>query len=159
MAATPAQEPAMVRSARHAIVLLALAAPIGVSASPTIDAASTCLTDRTTGRDRKDLVEWIFLAIARHPEIRALSAASPEAMDQSDRRIGALFTRLVAEDCPAEFRAMLAEHGPSSMAKAFEVLGRVAMTELMGHPDVAGALSGLERHADLAKIEAALEEQ
>jgi hypothetical protein len=33
------------------------------------------------------------------------------------------------------------------------------MTELMGHPDVAGALSGLERHADLAKIEAALEEQ
>lgn len=149
----------MVRAACLATALLALAAPVPLTASPTIDAAGTCLTDNTTGRDRKDLVAWIFLAIARHPEIRDMSAATAQAIEGSDRQVGALFTRLLVEDCPAEIRAMLAEHGPSSMSKAFEVLGRVAMTELMGHPDVAGALAGLERHADLARIEAAMKDE
>lgn len=146
----------MVRSVRFAALLLALAAPFAASASPSIDAVGTCLTDHSDGRDRKDLVGWIFLAIARHPDIGAMSAASAEAIELSDRRVGALFTRLLAEDCPGPVRAMLAEHGPSAMAKAFEILGRVAMTELMGHPDVAVALSGLEAHFDQARIDAAL---
>lgn len=149
----------MARPVRFAALILALAAPLAGSASPSIDAVGTCLTDHSDGRDRKDLVGWIFLAIARHPDISTMSAATAEAIERSDRRVGALVTRLLADDCPAQVRAMLAEHGPSAMAKPFEVLGRVAMTELMGHPDVAAALSGLEAHVDQARIDAALKPQ
>lgn len=125
--------------------------------SSTIDAAGTCLADNTSGRDRKDLVMWVFLAMSKHPEIRAASAATSKMDDDSNRKVGALFTRLVAEDCRAEIRALIKEHGPSSISKAFEVLGRVAMQELMSHPDVESAFSGLDQYTDKAKLEPVFE--
>lgn len=146
-------------SIRHFVFCAALAAVAPLSAQPvsTIDAAGTCLTDSTSGRDRKDLVKWIFMVMSRHPEIRTVSAATPKMEDESNRRIGVLFTRLVAEDCRSEIRAMVKEHGPSSISKAFEVLGRVAMQELMTHPDVEASFSGLDQYTDKAKIEAVFE--
>lgn len=139
------------------LLCLGIVAPIAAQPASSIDAAGTCLTDNTSGRDRKDLVMWVFLAMSKHPEISAVSAATPKMSDESNRRIGALFTRLVAEDCPNEIRAMLKEHGPSSISKAFEVLGRVAMQELMSHPDVEAAFSGLDQYTDKAKLEPVFE--
>jgi hypothetical protein len=52
---------------------------------------------------------------------------------------------------------MLKEHGPSSISKAFEVLGRVAMQELMSHPDVEAAFSGLDQYTDKARLEPVFE--
>jgi len=139
-----------------ALVVCAVAESSAQSTS-TIDAAGTCLADNTSGRDRKDLVKWIFLAMSKHPEISAVSAATPKMDDDTNRKVGTLFTRLVAEDCRTEIRAMVKEHGPSSISKAFEVLGRVAMQELMSHPNVEASFSGLDQYTDKAKIEAVFE--
>ena len=138
-----------------AAILFVLSA--SASASPSIDAASACLTDSTTGRDRKDLVKWIFLAISKHPEIRELASATPENDEDSNQRVGELITRLLADDCASEVSVMVAEHGAGSLSKAFEVLGRVAMQELMSHPDVNSALTGLDRYMDQARIAPVLE--
>lgn len=134
-----------------------VAASPAAFASPTIETASTCLTDSTTGRDRKDLVKWVYLAMSKHPDIEGLSAWTPSGEEESARRVGALFTRLIADDCPDEMNAMVSEHGASSVSVAFEVVGRVAMQELMAHPNVQGVIAELERHADQARIAPVLE--
>lgn len=121
-------------------------------ADPTIDAVGTCLTDSTTGKDRKDLVKWIFVAVSKHPELSELSSVTPAVEEAMNQRLGQLFTRLIAQDCATEIRAMVKVHGVSSLSKPFEVLGRVAMQELMTHPSVAGSLSGLDRYVDQAKL-------
>lgn len=140
---------------RVTVLLLSLASLFAADsavASDSIDAASSCLTDSTTGRDRKDLVRWIFLAMSKHPEIEQLAASTTAIDEESNKVVGALFTRLVADDCATEIRAMIAEHGPASLSKAFEVLGRVAMMELMAHPNVNGTFSGLDRYTDQERI-------
>lgn len=133
------------------VACLALAFPLPAAAD-SIEATGTCLTDSTSGRDRKVLVKWIFLAISRHPDISDMATASPEAMEQINIEVGKLYTRLIAEDCPTEIRAMLKEHGPAALSKPFEVLGAVAMRELMSHAAVSEYLFELEQHTDSKRI-------
>ena len=40
------------------------------AASTPIEATKTCLSDNTSGKDRKLLAKWIFLAMAAHPEFK-----------------------------------------------------------------------------------------
>ena len=90
--------------------------------------------------------------MSRHPELSVLAASTAEDLEKSNRRAGELFTRLIADDCPAEIGALIAEQGPGSISLAFEVLGRVAMQELMNQPDVQAVFSGLERYTDQGRI-------
>lgn len=135
-------------------VLFAVALSIlpGLAAANSIEAAGVCLTDNTSGKDRKILVKWIFIAISRHPEIRAMSSADAAQIEQSNKEVGALYTRLIADDCPKEMKAMVAEHGASAISQPFEVLGRVAMQELMTDAAVNAHFGGIEKFADLERI-------
>lgn len=126
------------------------------SAASLVENASTCLADSTSGKDRKDLARWIFLAMASHPEIKSLSAATPEVADQASRAAGALFTRLLTENCATEIRALVKAEGTGAMKKAFEFLGQLAMQELMSNREVAGNLTAFERYVDVPKITQAL---
>ncbi|HQZ61820.1 MAG: hypothetical protein WAU14_07195 [Dokdonella sp.] len=146
----------MLRPSSIAFILLALLLSDSAVAVSSIESASTCLTDSTNGRDRKELVKWIFLAMSKHPEISGLASSTPANDEESNRRVGKLVTRLLAEDCALEVKAMVSEHGPASLSQAFEVLGRVAMQELMTQPDVNAAFSGLDRFTDQARINRAI---
>jgi hypothetical protein len=130
---------------------LMLMSPVLATAN-TIEAAGTCLTDNTSGKDRKVLVKWIFLAISKHPDISDLASASPAAIEKANVEVGALYTRLIAEDCATEIKAMLKEHGAGAIGKPFEVLGGVAMGELMSNPAVSDFLGQLEKYTDSARI-------
>jgi hypothetical protein len=130
-----------------------------VNAATSIETTSTCLTDSTSGRDRKEFVKWVYLAMSQHPEIKDLVGVTPELTEESNQNIGQLMTRLLTEDCPNEVRDMIKENGPSSMSKAFEVLGRVAMMELMSDPSVSSAMSKLDQYTDQERIRDALSVQ
>ncbi|HET7845515.1 MAG TPA: hypothetical protein VFL14_15265 [Xanthomonadales bacterium] len=134
----------------------ALIATPNVYASATSDATATCLVDSTTGKDRKLLARWIFLAMAQHPAITQLSKATPADNEDAHKEMGALFTRLVADDCPDEFKAMLAADGAGAIESAFELLGKMAMQELMADPKVAESIGGLNKYVDEAKVGAVL---
>ena len=127
-------------------------APVVSWAGPAADAAGTCLTDNTTGKDRKVLTRWIYLAMAKHPDLRALSAATDADHDAGTRQAATLFERLITVDCRSEIRAMVAAEGAGSMKIPFEVLGRVAMLELMGNPTVAAEVARLDQFVDKQKI-------
>ncbi|MBB4842016.1 hypothetical protein HNP55_000511 [Paucibacter oligotrophus] len=129
---------------------------VPASAATLTEQASTCLADSTNGKDRKDLARWIFLAMATHPEIKNLSAATPEAADQASKTAAALFSRLLAENCATELRALVKAEGTGAMKKAFEFLGQLAMQELMSNREVAGNLVAFERYVDMPRITQAL---
>lgn len=138
-----------------AAVLLTLSSPAIFAQSP-VDALSRCLTDGTTGKERKDLARWLFTAMAAHPEIKDMSKVTPAEQEQFTKAAGATFTRLLSETCAKETKAAVAAGGSAALQAGFSVLGQMAMQELMSNPQVAGAMSTLEQHIDRAKVEAAL---
>src|SRR5262245_31770175 len=107
-----------------AAVLLAVAVP--VQAQQSADALRACLADSTSGKDRKDLAKWIFLAMAAHPEMKQhANASAAAAADESSRTIATLVTRLLTDSCVNQTRAVMKSgQGAQSMQLAFQGLGQ-----------------------------------
>lgn len=130
--------------------------PIAFAQSAT-QALSTCITDSTTGRDRKNLAQWTFFAIASHPEMAMFASnAVTETRDNADQQVAALFMRLITESCAGETAEAYSEGGSAAIQVAFEALGRVAMQELMSEPKVSGSMQSFIQYLDQAKINHAL---
>jgi hypothetical protein len=119
---------------------------------------TTCLTDSTTGKDRKDLARWIFIAMAAHPEMKDVSNLTPAAREASSKSVAALVTRLLTEQCAAQARALFAQsaNATSALTTSFGALGKVAMQELMTDPRVNASTEEFMKYLDRQKFEAAL---
>lgn len=123
-------------------------------ASPQVEALGNCIAENTTGKDRKDLARWLFVAMSAHPEMKSISNVTAQETEEVSRVAGALFTKLLADSCPSQVRAAIQAGGPVAIQSAFTVLGQLAMQELMTNKDVAGTMGVLERHIDRQKIDA-----
>lgn len=126
------------------------------SATPTED-LSTCLVDTLNGKERKELMKWIFFAMASHPEISPFSKVNSDDRESSDKLMGDLVTRLLTEDCPDEMKLAHASN-PLAIEKAFEVVGQVAMQELMTNQQVNQSIANYSQYADTNKITSILTE-
>jgi hypothetical protein len=124
-----------------------------VYANPSIEALSNCLADNTSGKERKDLARWMFLAMAVHPEMRELSNPSKEVRESASRLTGQLFTRLLTENCLTQVRALSRDGATNGIVSSFEFLGKLAMQELVANKDVNDAISGIDRYVDKVKLE------
>ena len=142
--------------ARLIVVTFALLLALPTIAQTQGDDLGKCLADSTTGRDRKDLARWMFVAMAAHPEIRDLANPSQDVAEEASRAMGVLVTRLLTESCPKEVQAVASGEGSQAMRRAFETLGRVAVVEIMSNAEVTASISGFERHVDRRKINAVL---
>ena len=123
------------------------------AAGPASDALATCMIDYLTGKERKELGKWIFLGMSAHPEISQYSNVTGEIRDESDQYIGNLITRLLTDDCLAEARTAVSTESSVAFASAFELVGKVAMQELMTDSNVSNALAGFEKYLDSEKLE------
>jgi hypothetical protein len=124
---------------------------------PAADALARCLSDSTTGKDRKGLARWVFLAMAAHPEIRQFASSDlGVAADESDKAVAELFTRLLAETCTRETRAAMKQGGSIALEAAFNTLGQLAMKELMSDAQVNARMAGFQKHLDQPKLNQAL---
>lgn len=142
------------RIAAATILLVASMAP--AVASPAAEAVGLCLTDSTTGKDRKDLARWIFLAMAEHPEIRELAKVPTTAGDESARTVASLVTRLIVDSCPKQIEQLIRAEGPSSLSTAFGFLGNVAFQELVTNEQVSKSIQQYHRYIDRSKMDAIL---
>jgi len=128
---------------------LVIAAPAQAS-SPT-NALSSCLVDTLNGKERKSLAKWIFFSIAAHPEINTYSSASIKDINKSDQYVGKLITRILTIDCPKELKTAN-NADPLAIQKAFEVVGQVAMQELMANENVMKTITNYAKYTDQDKI-------
>lgn len=138
------------------LLSFAAALPLAAQAGPKADALSACLGDNTSGKDRKDLARWIFIAMAAHPEIKDLSKVTVPAREGADDAAAKLFTALLTERCRVQAREAVQTEGQAGMVASFQTLGALAMQELMSNPEVSAAVNGFERRLDQAKLQAAL---
>lgn len=143
---------------RTLIVMLLLGGTASAQPAPPGDALQRCLADNTTGKDRKDLARWAFLAMAAHPDMKELiSPGAPAALDASSRSTAALMTRLLTEACRTETRAAMASGNPMALQAALNSLGQLALGELMRDRAVGEAMGGLAKYFDNQKFMDALQ--
>lgn len=132
---------------------LSLVSAFSMPASSEAQAFGTCLIDSLTGKERKQLAKWVYFAIAAHPEMESFSNVQEGDRKNTDKSIGSLVTRLLVDDCPQEL--ILAQNtDPLAIQKAFELVGQVAMQELMTSQDVVTAISSYANYLDQGKINA-----
>ena len=147
----------MRKTIRIAAFAVGIAFGLPAAAQSPADVFANCMIDTLNGKQRKNLAKWIFLSMSAHPEIKPYANASASDIDQSDRYIGRLITRLLTVDCPNELRAA-AKSDPQAVEKAFQLVGKIAMQELTTNQATMRALTNYIRYADQAKIKRILNE-
>lgn len=139
-----------------ALSMALIATPV-LADSPT-DQLANCLVDNLSGKERKSLAKWIFFSMAAHPEIKSYSNASQKDLKQSDEYVGKLVTRLLTQDCSNKLKKANSSD-PMAVQKAFELVGQVAMQELMADQAVMKTLTNYANYADKEKINKILSEK
>ncbi len=139
------------------VFLLTLGSSTSLFAGPYADAIGQCFANSTTGKDRIELARWIFSSMALHPDVVSSSAITPQKREAINQSTGALFNRLMAENCTKEVKEAIKFEGQGALKTAFESLGKLAMQELMSNPAVGAGFSGFEKYVDMPKLKKALE--
>jgi len=129
-------------------IIAALLTPAVAHAGSQAHGLGVCLTDSLNGKERKNLAKWIFLGMSAHSTIEPYYDVSAQDVDDSNRYVGALVTRLLTEDCPNQARLAFEEGGASGFEYAFSVVGKVAMQEIMSEPQVSQSLGAFEQYLD-----------
>ncbi len=137
-------------------VILTLATGLSLSsqalASPETDALSACLIRSSTPADKLVLTRWAFAAISKHDGVSDLATLSDAQMTGVNKAGGALFSRLLIENCPTETTAAIRADGVKAIETALSDLGQSAMQDLAGDPGVQGALVGMVGYMDQARL-------
>jgi hypothetical protein len=142
---------------RHLLLAAVSTLPLAAMAQTPTAELSSCLADNTSGKDRKDLAKWVFLAMASHPEIRQYASADAAAgSNGTHKATAALFTRLLADNCARQTQAAVKDGGATALQGAFAQLGQLAMQELMSNKDVAASMGAFEKYLDKDKLNKAL---
>jgi len=123
------------------------------TAGTATNALISCMTDNTTGKDRKDMARWVFVGMSVHPEIKSLSNVTESDRDQLDRTIATIVTRLLANNCQEQARLALEKEADQEPIKvSFDVIGRLAMQELMANSEVQSAFTNFAKYIDASKF-------
>jgi len=138
---------------RIAVTCLLLALPSLLNAQEPAVRLSTCISDNTSGRDRKDLARWVFFAMASIPEFNPyLAPTATEALEEANRSTGVLLTRLLTDSCAAQTKEAVKQGGPQALDAGFATLGQLAIRELMTNDYVSATAPGLLKYIDQQKL-------
>lgn len=117
------------------------------------DDMSRCLVSNTSATDKTDLVRWIFAISALHPDLSSVAAVTEPQRVDMNRKVAGLLERLLTESCRKQTQEALKYEGSAAMQQSFQVLGQVAMQELMTNAAVANGFAGFSKYVDKAKLE------
>lgn len=135
-------------------LVMGLSLPIASQAlaSPETDALSACLVKSASPADQLVLTRWVFAAISKHQGVSDLASLSDAQFKAVNQAGGALFSRLLTENCPTETTAAIRADGAGAIETAFGALGQTAMQDLAGDPGVQSALTGMVSYMDQARL-------
>ena len=119
-------------------------------------ALSECLKRSATPDDRRILVQWIFSAIAIHPDLQALSAIDNAQRAKIEKDAASTFELLVAVDCTVTARQTIVAEGTEGFGNAFKTLGELAMGGVVENRDVQVGMSRLGELVDSQRMLKAL---
>ena len=142
--------PLISRSLFMAVVLLGVTQI--ASAGPTVDQLSDCLVKSTTATDKTAVLQWTFVALSVHPDLKAYSNVTDEQRTQLDKKLAQTLQRILVEQCSAQAKAVIQAEGLQAVGDSFQELGSITGEEILKNPEVKQQLKGVVRYLDLNKL-------
>lgn len=121
---------------KYGLLITAFLLPSFNASAQAYNALSQCVIDSTSKVDRLKIAKLYVLGVSLHPETKDLFSVTATQRNKMKKQSLDVFNRLIFEDCKAEADKTLAIEGQKGIEQGFEVLGKVAMTEIYTHPSV-----------------------
>ena len=121
-------------------------------AGPTVDQLSNCLVKSTTATDKTTVLQWTFVALSAHPELKKFSNVNEEQRTQLDKNLAQVLQRILVEQCSAQTKAVIAAEGVQAVGDSFQELGQITGEEILENPEVKTQLKGVLRYIDLNRL-------
>jgi len=134
------------------IVAMLLFLPQAARAQSAPNPLGECIKDNTTGKDRKLVARWMFMAMSAHPDIQGLSTVTEAARTETDKQVAALMSRLISVNCAGQVIALGKKERKARIEEGFGSLGEVAMLELMSNQNVATSINNYTQFLDFSKL-------
>ena len=122
------------------------------TAGPTVDQLSNCLVKSTTATDKKTVLQWTFVALSTHPDLKAYSNVTDVQKEQLDKNLATVLQRILVEQCSSQTKAVIAAEGVQAVGDSFQELGKITGEEILENPEVKSQLKGVLRYVDLNKL-------
>ncbi|AXY57588.1 hypothetical protein CDG60_14070 [Acinetobacter chinensis] len=141
---------------RHIRTLCLASALMGITqfaaAGPAVDQLSECLVKSTTAADKTAVLQWTFVALSAHPELKKFSNVTEEQKTQLDKNLALVLQRILTEQCSAQTKAVIQAEGIQAVGDSFQELGSITGEEILKTPEVKDQLKGVVRYIDLNKL-------
>ena len=121
-------------------------------AGPTVNQLSDCLMKSTTVTDKTTVLQWTFVALGNHPDLKAFSNVTASQKEALDKNLATVLQRILVEQCSAQTKAVIAAEGVQAVGDSFQELGRITGEEILENPEVKSQLRGVLRYVDLNKL-------
>ena len=121
-------------------------------AGPTVDQLSDCLVKATTATDKTTVLQWTFVALSAHPDLKTFSNVTEAQRNQLDEKFAQVVQRVLVDQCAAQTKAVIKAEGLQAVGDSFQQLGRATGEEILQNPEVKQQLKGIIRYVDLNKL-------
>lgn len=121
-------------------------------AGAAVDQLSDCLVKATTTADKTAVLQWTFVALSTHPDLKAFSNVSEAQKNQLDQKFAQVVQRVITEQCAAQTKTVIQTEGLQAVGESFQQLGRSTGEEIIRNPEVKKQMSGVVRYLDLNKL-------
>ncbi|WP_228199818.1 hypothetical protein [Acinetobacter sp. WCHAc060007] len=129
-----------------------LAGVQSANAGPTVDQLSQCLVKSTTAADKTAVLQWTFVALSAHPELKKFSNVNDEQRTQLDKNLAQTLQRILTEQCSTQTQAVIKAEGFQAVGESFQEFGSITGEEILKTPEIKDQLKGVVRYIDLNKI-------
>ena len=135
------------------LVLLSVVLHSPAYSQSTSDELNVCVSQSVNEKDENLLVKWITLGFLGHPALNDIAVGiDPKMLDESNKKLGQVVTRLLSEDCKNEYKKLHKEIGTAAFVFAFQKFAEIAVVNAGSHPGVTKRLEGLAGQIDNSVI-------
>ena len=121
-------------------------------AGPTVDQLSDCLMKSTTVTDKTTVLQWTFVALGNHPDLKAFSNVTASQKEALDKNLATVLQRILVEQCSAQTKAVIQAEGLQAVGDSFQALGKTTGEEILKNPEINNQLKGVLRYIDLNRL-------
>ncbi len=121
-------------------------------AGPTVDQLSNCLMKSTTPTDKTVVLQWTFVSLGNHPDLKAFSNVTATQKEALDKNLATVLQRILVEQCSAQTKAVIQTEGLQAVGDSFQELGSITGEEILKTPEIKQQLNGVLKYVDLNKL-------
>ena len=125
------------------------------------ESLTRCLRLNTSGNDRLMTARWFLTSLGSADAVSGAVVVNPAARLEANKAFAALWVRLSTKDCRTELKPMLKKDTGEAFGFAGQILGQIAMQEVLTSPSAEKAVSEFVNYvseADMKSVESLVAE-